>query len=205
MNSSSRAPNMNTICYMRKTQCIIQIKQCFRFKWFTCLYDNARTFCNFSWNTFNMFNPIQFIVNYDSQKFSVINFLDTGSIYMDGRTIFFYTLGSEYHIIKWTAAAVPQTWIPYVIWGKINALYKLSNVSDSNDLRAFMIMPEPFAIFREIHLICSIQFSLLSIMIPRNLASSTSWILDPCIWMVGQFFFTLGSEYNKICFIDIQR
>ena len=44
-----------------------------------------------------MFNPIQFIVNYDSQKFSVINFLDTGSIYMDGRTNFFFTLGSEYH------------------------------------------------------------------------------------------------------------
>ena len=46
-----------------------------------------------------MFNPIQFIVNYDSQKFSVINFLDTGSIYMDGRTNLFFTLGSEYHKI----------------------------------------------------------------------------------------------------------
>ena len=37
-----------------------------------------------------MFNPIQFIVNYDSQKFSLINFLDTGSMYMDGRTTFFF-------------------------------------------------------------------------------------------------------------------
>ena len=51
----------------------------------------------FSWNTFNMFKPIQFIVNYDSQKFSVINSLDTGSIYMDDKTTFFFTLGSEYH------------------------------------------------------------------------------------------------------------
>ena len=42
---------------------------------------------------------MQFIVNYDSQKFSVINFLDTGDIYMDGRTTFSFTLGSEYHEI----------------------------------------------------------------------------------------------------------
>ena len=83
MDSSRRSPNMNTICYMRKNQCIIQIKQWFRFKWFTCFYNNASTFCNFSWNTFNMFNPNQL--------------LDIGSIYMDGRTTFFFTLGSEYH------------------------------------------------------------------------------------------------------------
>ena len=35
-----------------------------------------------------MFNPIQFIVDYNSQKFSVIDFSDTGSIYRDGRTTF---------------------------------------------------------------------------------------------------------------------
>ena len=61
-----------------------------------------------------------------------------------------------------------------------------------------MIMPVPFAIFREIHLICSIQFSLLSIMIPRNLAPSTSWILDPFIWMVGQIsFLPLGLNFYR--------
>ena len=59
-------------------------------------------------------------------------------------------------------------------------------------------MPVPIVILREIHLICSIQFSLLLFMIPNNLASSTSWILDPFIWMVGQLsFLPLGLNIIK--------
>ena len=85
------------------------------------------------------------------------------------------------------------------MWGNINELYKFSKVSDSNALRALIIMPVPWAIFREIHLICSIQFNLLSIVIPKNLALSTSWILDPFIWMVGQFsFLPLGLNIIKL-------
>ena len=57
--------------------------------------------------------------------------------------------------------------------------------SDSNDLRAFMIIPVPLAILREIHSMCSSQFSLLSIITPKHFALSTSRILDPFIWIVG--------------------
>ena len=75
----------------------------------------------------------------------------------------------------------------YVLWGKINALYKLSNVSDTNDLRAFIIMPVPFEIFREIHIICSIQSVYYQL-----------WILDPFICMVGQLsFLPLGLNIIK--------
>ena len=80
-------------------------------------------------------------------------------------------------------------WTQYEIWGSINALYKFSKVSDSNDLRAFMIIPVPLAIFREIHFICSSQFSLLSIITPKNFALPTSRILDQFIWMVGHLSF----------------
>ena len=102
------------------------------------------------------------------------------------RTIFFW---STYNLCKWIDAVVPQIWTQYEIWGSISALYKFNNVSDSNDLRAFMIIPVPLAILREIHFICSSQFSLLSIMTPKNFALSTSRILDPFIWMVGHCYF----------------
>ena len=82
----------------------------------------------------------------------------------------------------------------------MKTIYYMRNFSDSHDLRAFIMMPVPFAILREIHLICSIQFSFLSIMIPRNLASSTSWILDPFIWMIGQLYF-LPLGLNIIKFV----
>ena len=61
-----------------------------------------------------------------------------------------------------------------------------------------MIIPVPLAILREIHFICSSQFSLLSIIIPKNFALSTSWILDPFILIVGQIsFFPLGLNIIK--------
>ena len=114
------------------------------------------------------------------------------------RTIFFC---KTYSRCRWIEAAVPQTWIPYEIWGSISALYKLSNVSDSNDLRAFMIIPIPLAIFRDMHLICSIQFNLLSTIIPKNFALSTSWISAPHIWIVGQTsFLPLGLNIIKFVF-----
>ena len=104
-------------------------------------------------------------------------------------TIFFC---KTYNRCSWIEAAVPQTWIPYEIWGSISALYNLNNVSDSNDFRAFMIIPIPLAIVRDMHLICSIQFNLLSTIIPKNFALSTSWILAPHIWIVGQTSFYLS-------------
>ena len=116
------------------------------------------------------------------------------------RTSFFCSICS---LCKWISAAVPQTWIPYDIWGKINALYKLSNVSDSNDLHTFITITVPFVIFRDIHITCSIQFNLLSIINPTNFALSTSWILK--LNMDGRIFFVviLGSKY-KICLVNIK-
>ena len=49
-------------------------------------------------------------------------------------------------LFKWTGGAFPWIWIPYIIWGKINALYKLINVSDWNGLRTFIIMHVLFVI-----------------------------------------------------------
>ena len=61
-----------------------------------------------------------------------------------------------------------------------------------------MIIPVPLAILREIHFICSSQLSLLSIIIAKNFALSTSWILDPFISIVGQIsFFPLGLNIIK--------
>ena len=114
------------------------------------------------------------------------------------RAIFFC---KTYSRCRWIEAAVPQTWIPYEIWGSISVLYKWSNVSDLNDLRAFMIIPIPLAIFRDMHLIRSIQFNLLSTIIPKNFALSTSWISAPHIWMVGQTsFLPLGLNIIKFVF-----
>ena len=62
---------------------------------------------------------------------------------------------------------------------------------DSNDLRAFMIIPVPLVILREMHFTCSSQFSLSSIIAPKNFALSTSRIRDPFIWMVGHCSFLL--------------
>ena len=92
------------------------------------------------------------------------------------------------------------------IWGSISALYKFSNVSDSNDLRAFMIIPVPLAILREMHFICSSQFSLLSIITPKtfcivNLQNTGSIYMNG--WTL--FLFTLRSEYHEICFNNIKR
>ena len=67
-----------------------------------------------------------------------------------------------------TDAAVPHTWIQKDIWGNINALYRFNNVSLSNDLRAFMIIPILFETFLEMWLICSAQDSLLSINTPST-------------------------------------
>ena len=136
--------------------------------------------------------------------FKIFKDLYSGSVCVLGwtpqtiRTIFFC---KTYSRCRWVEAAVPQTWIPYEIWGSISALYKLSNVSDSNDLRAFMIIPIPLAIFRDMHLICSIQFNLLSTIIPKNFALSTSWISAPHIWIVGQTsFLPLGLNIIKFVF-----
>ena len=42
----------------------------------------------------------------------------------------------KYKVWKnWTVAVVPQTWIPYEIWGNINKLYKWEDVSRFNTLR----------------------------------------------------------------------
>ena len=114
------------------------------------------------------------------------------------RKIFFC---KTYSRCRWIEPAVPQTWTPYEIWGSITALYKLSNVSDSNDLHAFMIIPIPLAIFRDMHLICSIQFNWLSIIIPPKHALSTCWISAPHIWIVGQTsFLPLGLNIIKFVF-----
>ena len=61
-------------------------------------------------------------------------------------------------------------------------------------------MTAPFAIVHEIHLIhvCSAQFSLLSIIQPRGLASSASRIF---IWIKDNFALF---EYFEICVIDIK-
>ena len=130
--------------------------------------------------------------------------LKSGSVWVLGWTpqiiwtIFYW---NTCNLFKWTEAAVLQTWIPYDMWGNINELYKFSKVSDSNALRAFIIMPVHFAIFRETHLICSIQFNLLSIVIPKNSALSPSWILDPFMLMVGQSsFLPLGLNIIKLTF-----
>ena len=52
-----------------------------------------------------------------------------------------------------------------------------------------MIIPIPLAIFRDMHLICFLQFDLLSIIIPPDFALSTPWISAPHIWIVGQISF----------------
>ena len=112
------------------------------------------------------------------------------------RTIFFC---STWSLCRWTDAVVPKMWTQYEIWGSINVLYKFSKVSDSNDLRAFVIIPVPLAIFREIHFICSSQFSLLPIITPKNFALPTSRILDPFIWMVGHSsFLPFGLKITKL-------
>ena len=114
------------------------------------------------------------------------------------QTIFFC---KTYSRCRWIEAAVPQTWIPYEIWGSISTLYKLSNVSNSNDLRAFMIIPIPLAIFRDMHWICSIQFNLSSTIIPKKFALSTSWISAAHIWIVGQTsVLSLGLNIIKFVF-----
>ena len=136
--------------------------------------------------------------------FKIFKDLYSGSVCVLGwtpqiiRTIFFCKTNSR---CRWIEAVVPQTWIPYEIWGNISALYKLSNVSDSNDLRAFMIIPIPLANLRDMHLICSIQFNLLSTLIPKTIALSTSWISAPHIWIVGQTsFLSLGLNIIKFVF-----
>ena len=48
---------------------------------------------------FYMFKPIQFIVYYNSQKFGTVNLQNTGSIHMNGWTLFLFTLRSENHEI----------------------------------------------------------------------------------------------------------
>ena len=115
------------------------------------------------------------------------------------RTIFFCKTYSQ---CRWIEAAVPQTWIPYEIWGSISALYKLSNVSDSNDLRAFMIKPIPLAIFRDMHLIWSIQFNLWPLF-PKILHKLLDFSFT---YMNSQtnLIFTSRSEYHKICFLDVE-
>ena len=61
-----------------------------------------------------------------------------------------------------------------------------------------MIIPVPLAILQEIHFICSSQFSLLSIIIPKNFAISSSLIMDPFILKEGQIsFFPLGLNIIK--------
>ena len=136
--------------------------------------------------------------------FKIFKDLYSGSVCVLGwtpqiiQTIFFCKTYSRCRLLE---AAVPQTWILYEIWGSISALYKLNNVSDSNDWRAFMIIPIPLAIFRDMHLICSIQFNLLSTIIPKKFALSTSWISAPHIWMVGQTsFLPLGLNIIKFVF-----
>ena len=138
--------------------------------------------------------------------FKIFKDLYSGSVCVIGwtpqiiRTIFFC---KTYSRCRWIGieAAVPLTWIPYEIWGSISALYKLSNVSDTNALRAFMIIPIPLAFFRDMHLICFIQFHSLSTIIPKNFALSTSWISAPHIWIVGQTsFLPLGLNIIKFVF-----
>ena len=50
-------------------------------------------------NTFHVFTPIQFIVDYNTQTFCIVNLHNTGSIYMNGWTSFLFTLGPENHEI----------------------------------------------------------------------------------------------------------
>ena len=102
------------------------------------------------------------------------------------QTIFFC---SAWSLCRWTDAVVPQMCTKCEIWGSINALHKFNNVSDSNDLQAFLIIPVPLDIFRDIHFIWSNQFRLLSIITPNNFALPTSKILDPFIWIVGHLSF----------------
>ena len=91
-------------------------------------------------------------------------------------------LRSTYNLCKWIDAVVPQIWTQYEISGSISASYKFSNVSNSNDLRAFMIIPVPLAILREIHFMCSSQFSL-------NVSLSLSSMIDCVI---------IGHQYNTL-------
>ena len=107
-----------------------------------------------------------------------------------------------HRLYEWSFSEVMFTWS---LW-KISALYKLSNVSDSKDFLAFIIMPIPFAILHEMHLTCSTHFNLLSINIPINLALSTSMMLAPQIWILGRIsLFPLGlnsKEYALSIFKD---
>ena len=114
------------------------------------------------------------------------------------RTIFFCNIYSRH---RWIEAAVSQTYKLYHRWESIRSLYKLSNVSDSNDLRVFMIIPILLAISRVIHLIYSIQFNSLSTISHKNFALSTSLISAPHIWIVGQYsFLPLGLNIIKFVF-----
>ena len=97
MNRCRNSPYMDTVWNMGKYQCIIQIQLCFRFKWFTSFYDNSSALSNFTGNTFYVFKPSQLIVYYNTQKFCIVNLQNTGSIYMNGWTLFLFTLRTENH------------------------------------------------------------------------------------------------------------
>ena len=114
------------------------------------------------------------------------------------RTTFFCRKFSRCKLIE---PAITQTWISYDIWGITSALYRLSNVWDSNDLRTFMLMPLPLVIYQDILLRYLTPFNLPSIIIPKHFTLSTSWILTPHIWSstTGQIsIFTFGQNIIKL-------
>ena len=87
---------------------------------------------------------------------------------------------------------------------KINEVYKFSKVSDSNVLRAFIIMPEPFAIFVK-YIWCALSNLIIVYCYSQDFS-----IINPLdtrsIYMDGGaiVFFILGSKYHKISFINIK-
>ena len=69
---------------MRVSQCIMQVYQCFGFKWFTAFYDNSNTLGNFIGNTFDMLKSIKLVLyNHFLELCKINNLLDTGSIDMN--------------------------------------------------------------------------------------------------------------------------
>ena len=67
--------------------------------------------------------------------------------------------------------------------------YRFNNVSLSNDLRAFMIIPLLFGTSLEMWLVCSAQDSLLSISTPGNFALEIFLISPLFICMLGHSWF----------------
>ena len=73
--------------------------------------------------------------------------------------------------------------------GTKSALYKLSNVSDSKDFLAFIIIPISLAILRETHSTCSTQFTPLSITHDSQKFSAVN------LYDIGSMDMNIGTDF----------